>query len=168
VLDTFAAWSAVLEMGTPRVENRRDRHFTSLVHAALKASDASDAAARTCNLARSTSVHIEGWEVTEVEPGEELLPLNDADPRWPPIRLAVVGEAAPVAPSGLPRGSAGAADPLESLCGLGSDEPPLVEPPILIVEGETLAGEPSRADSPPPAQVRRHDYRHLFSRLRSG
>jgi type II secretory pathway predicted ATPase ExeA len=152
VLDNFAAWDDMFFRETPRVENRRDPGFSTLVQAAI---DASPVAASKFSAAEV---------VTDAESPQ------DASVAWPRLRLAVVSDNvsadsySPVAQSSPP--SAIRSETLASVLSAfaissGTDRTNLDESPIVIVEDDNAKNTPT-----PP--VRREDYRHLFSRLRSG
>jgi type II secretory pathway predicted ATPase ExeA len=153
VLDNFAAWDDMFHRDAPRVANRRDPGFSTMVQAAIEASP----------------VAVERFVVTSVtDVADAALP-----PSRPRLRLADVPEACaqePVAPpAGKPSSVTNATDALQSVLAAfttSQQEMPVVdcsldEHPMLVIEEDA----PQNA-SPPP--VRREEYRNLFSRLRSG
>jgi type II secretory pathway predicted ATPase ExeA len=195
VLDKFAAWSELLHPLTPRVENRRDVQFSAMVEAAsqsrpeaLNGLDDDVIAAPLPTLAppgecaeptpaaiERPSILIDGWEVTELEATEDAAKgVEDAD--WRPLRLAFADAPAEGSspweddasfPPTAPHEESNAADSKP-------DKVAAEEPPILVIEDDLAfdapAGIPAArlAAACPPGQVERHEYRRLFSRLRSG
>jgi len=169
VLDNFAAWDDMFRRETPRVANRRDPGFSSLVQAAIDAVPLSPIVSNTSSeLAAIGQFDLDEFEVNEVADLTDLAidelaidELEDSSDEstfdWPPLRLAVVSEAATQSPISPARDDLMAAfrfDDIKSQS-LGFDSP------VLIVEDEATPG-------PGKPPVRREDYRHLFSRLRSG
>jgi type II secretory pathway predicted ATPase ExeA len=168
VLDNFAAWDDTFRQLLPCVENRRDPGFSQRVQAAIEVS--TETVPGTC----STNVAGEHEELSEesfLTPSEVDDPSSpETDEAWPPLRLAIVSEPAPLQPIPLvPPGRKKMTRAVSHSCGsrppehlhetvpdtfFGAEE----EPPILLVEEEP---------SPQPP-VRRENYRNLFSRLRSG
>jgi type II secretory pathway predicted ATPase ExeA len=150
VLDNFAAWDDMFRRETPRVENRRDPGFSTLVQAAIDASPVS--------ATKYSAVEI----VTDIES------RNDASPAWPRLRLAVPPDAASADSLPSVEASPPSAIRSETLAGVLSafalnrevDPVEVDESPIVIIEDDS-----AKTTTPP---VRREDYRHLFSRLRSG
>jgi hypothetical protein len=150
VLDNFAAWDDMFRRETPRVENRRDPGFSTLVQAAIDASPVS--------ATRFSAAEI----VSDAEsPG-------DSAPAWPRLRLAVPPDHVSADSSPLVEASPPSAIRSETLASVLSafaitsdvDRSETGESPIVIVEDDN-----TKTPTPP---VRREDYRHLFSRLRSG
>jgi len=152
VLDNFAAWDDMFCRDVPRVENRRDPGFSTLVQDAIEASPVS--ASR--------------FVVTSSSAADEL-PIELLADR-PRLRLADVPDAtssdrlSPAATAG-PK-SPDRADSLGSVVSAFAshkvDEPGIEdENPVLVIEEDAPANS---LQSP----VRREEYRHLFSRLRSG
>jgi type II secretory pathway predicted ATPase ExeA len=199
VLDTFAAWDDMFHRATPRVENRRDPQFASLVQAAIDASPVVQA-----THARKVDSHADVFgDMDEfVDENADDNPAADAaeeessvDPSadWPPLRLAIVSEPVPlkpiplVAPNATTVTGTSAFDPVfpedaDAVDGWSTQvaAPLALTPrptkkyditsaaalpsaePILIIEDDL----PATPTGKPP--VRREEYRHLFSRLRSG
>jgi type II secretory pathway predicted ATPase ExeA len=129
VLDNFASWSELFDAGRPRVENRRDRQFATLVQQALDA----------------------------VGPVDEVDIPDEVDPRWPPIRLAVLRESMF---EGLPE----EVTPVLPHFDAFED----VDTPIVIVDDDEPSESSESNTSNPCPHVARWEYRRLFSRLRSG
>jgi type II secretory pathway predicted ATPase ExeA len=138
VLDSFAAWDDMFRRETPRVENRREPQFASLVQAALNA--APIPATSLADEPLKTGLAVD-------EMGRQAAPGDG-----PRLRLAVVCDSPSnasireVAPAEAPL------DPFD----IDPDDAPM-----LIVEDDPAPG----VDKSP---VRREEYRQLFSRLRSG
>ncbi|MCI0332931.1 MAG: AAA family ATPase [Planctomycetes bacterium] len=152
VLDNFASWDDMFRRELPRVENRRDPGFSTLVQAAIEASPVS----ATRFVVSSTAV-------------DDNLTCESPSNR-PRLRLADVPESTPCDHLSAATTSASqtpnSADALGSiLSAFASDTSATIEPidddPLLIIEEDA----PQSSAQPP---VRREDYRNLFSRLRSG
>jgi type II secretory pathway predicted ATPase ExeA len=153
VLDNFAAWDDMFHRDAPRVANRRDPGFSTMVQAAIEASP----------------VAAERFEVTSITDAVDTA----VPPSRPRLRLADVPESCTqesVAPPIVkPSSAASSADALqEVLAAFAADRQELPEVdcsfdehPMLVIEEDA----PQNAPSPP---VRREEYRNLFSRLRSG
>jgi type II secretory pathway predicted ATPase ExeA len=191
VLDNFAAWDDVFRREMPRVENRRDPGFATLVQSAIEAlpelfSYRTDTASLSVmpddefNSVESPAVVGEPTEDTcQGRPCDSLKVMSDTQSlaapiqpdgsRWPPLKLAVVSEPAPLTPIPLLPPS----KPMDEICAAfgnllttleinrGHNRKSAVESPMLVVEEDSPPG----SDNSP---VRRKSYRHLFSRLRSG
>jgi type II secretory pathway predicted ATPase ExeA len=139
VLDNFAAWDDMFRRDAPRVANRRDPEFATLVAAAIGAAPANVASQKSlgANLAFEFDVQsVAGAE----KPAESKIALAEVENCRPTLRIADVSDI-----------------PAREI-----SEVPLDENPVLIVEDDTTVPGPRR----PPA--RREEYRQLFSRLRSG
>ena len=197
VLDSFAAWDDMFHLATPRVENRRDPQFAALVQAAMDASPAEKRAV-TLNVDTRMDEPADDKNMSAenviVECVEEPAP-DEAAAEWPPLRLAIVSDPAPlqaiplVAPATTDTARAGAVagaiDPASPVDGVAQVWPAEVTArlaprprsvnvyditpadrldalPVLIIEDDL----PVVPATKPP--VRREEYRHLFSRLRSG
>jgi type II secretory pathway predicted ATPase ExeA len=139
VLDNYAAWDDMFGRDTPRVSNRREPQFATLVQAAVNASPVAAVGREDDRLDMKLAAD------------ETARPAAATDA--PRLRLAIVCD--------TPR--AGQTDGIAL-----ADESKLdqfdIEPnddPILVVEDDP---SPSAEASP----VRREEYRQLFSRLRSG
>jgi hypothetical protein len=180
VLDSFASWDDMFRRDVPRVQNRRDPGFASLVQSAISTADvgASPMATKAIATLRMADEDLDDAEI-ELESPKPTKPdsREDAAGDWPPLRLAVVSDV----PVNLPAlDKIAARDRVEStdwnvpLSGCeqrdtwsrsdsshtdSRDEFVHHEEPVLIVED----------DNPKPkSPVRREEYRNLFSRLRSG
>ncbi len=179
VLDNFANWDNMFRREAPRVQNRRDPEFASLVQAAITSAESPEgqAVATAPSLRMAPSVN-DGTaaDVETVTPrsGGEL-DRETAD--WPPLRIAVVSESSPnvvesdFAPTPAARPSTAWNLPHDESQTWPRQERSTAleqaahetltedEAPVLIVEDDTPA---------PKSPVRREEYRNLFSRLRSG
>jgi type II secretory pathway predicted ATPase ExeA len=149
VLDNFAAWDDMFRRETPRVENRRDPGFSTLVQAAI---DASPVAATKFSVPADAP---------------ESGPRTDSLPVRPRLRLADV----PDNSSDIPHDALAPVPVIhtDSLAGVlaafsvdkQTNQGVAAEPPVIVVEDDSR-----QTSSASP--VRREDYRNLFSRLRSG
>jgi hypothetical protein len=151
VLDNFAGWEDMFRHDVPRVENRRDPGFSTLVQAAIDASPVS--ASRF--VVSSTSAPTEPVQPVSTRPRLRLVDVPDTTSQGP---------TSPHEPLILKPASH--AESLESiLSAFASQKQDAAkaeqEAPVLVIEEDAAAGGPQ-----PP--VRREEYRHLFSRLRSG
>jgi hypothetical protein len=170
VLDHFAAWDDLFRRHLPRVENRRDPGFAALVQTAVDASlvlDVLSTDGEPAGLPRRDKPGGSPDQASETEPPVEA--FEDDGSSWPPLRLAVVSDPAPLQPIPLLApsaqvGTVGAAA-FESVAAFGlkkaARQARSTESPVLVIEEDA----PPRRTNPP---VRREEYRHLFSRLRSG
>ncbi len=175
VLDNFAAWDDMFRRDTPRVENRRDPGFATLVQAAIEAAPA-------CGRETIKSPQLAPWQEfdadevsadSESDVATDLLtdaPSHVEASKWPTLRLAVVSESAPIETIPLAAASVatnGAGDATFDLmrptidCHSTIDGPAVDETAVLVIEEDS---EPTRG----APVVRRGEYRHLFTRLRSG
>lgn len=142
VLDTFAAWDEMFRQNAPRVANRRDPGFATLVSAALEASDEESVSCRTQDAA---DLSFEFDLQTIIDSIRDIEAIDDkkiavARNGRPSLKIADVSEATSPAPAA----------------------PELEKDTVLIVEDDAPTPSPVK-----PA-VRREEYRNLFSRLRSG
>ncbi len=139
VLDNFAAWDDMFRRDAPRVANRRDPGFAALVEVALKAEPAGKRLRNSP--VDSSSPKVDRRDVVPKDSASRGTAELESNIDWPQLRIADVAEvhASPQIPLSWPDGD-----------------------PVLIVEEDAAI-----LDSPKP-QVRREEYRHLFSRLRSG
>jgi hypothetical protein len=179
VLDTFASWDEMFRRDVPRVQNRRDPEFASLVQSAISTADVDASRSITMPVAnlRMAEDDVDDAEI-ELESSEPTADSRPAAPSdWPPLRLAVVSDAPINLPTldkisgssrsestewNVPRGEYAERDSwsrsdsshAETSGQFASDEDP-----VLIVEDDNPA---------PKSPVRREEYRNLFSRLRSG
>lgn len=177
VLDAFAAWDDMFRRATPRVENRREPGFATLVRAALEAAAPAGESRRVDTPPLGVLRDDKADELTS-DAGDLLTRVADEAPagpdlddttNWPPLRLAVVSEAAPLnpvpllAPSTRVGGLGAAALAAMTAADItrGAGKPFAPEAPVLVVEEDGLPGQRGPA-------VRREEYRNLFSRLRSG
>jgi type II secretory pathway predicted ATPase ExeA len=177
VLDNFAAWDNMFRVGTPRVWNQRDPGFASLVQAAIEASPSFDPAfveVRTADLASTLAETTDSGVVNTVNNEGSAASKRASRPK---LRLAVVSESEPVQSSpsvtqigkytqavermllqnDLIGGSAG--DRSVSIV-RSHDVDQDNGNPVLVIDEEPAG--------PRPTTVRREEYRHLFTRLRSG
>ncbi len=142
VLDNFAAWDDMFRRDMPRVANRRDREFATLIEAAIAVAPKSEDhdENRTVDAAFEFGVlnHIDGCDDLAAETEPVML---QSDEGWPPLRIAETSDVTTTSPFPLP---------------LIDDDP------VLIIEEEAAVL------ASPKSPVRRGEYRHLFSRLRSG
>jgi type II secretory pathway predicted ATPase ExeA len=140
VLDNFAAWDNVFRHNTPRVANRRDPEFATLVGAAIQTAPAADSS----HACRAADWSFE-FDLQDIMFSKDELQTNitdspvDEETIWPPLRIADLSDAPTATPLALPEFDG---------------------KPVLIVEDDAapLAG--------PKSLVRREEYRNLFSRLR--
>lgn len=178
VLDNFADWDNMFRSAAPRVQNRRDPEFASLVQAALASSGSRDdrnvSAAVPLRMTQAESEEPPVAAVTTQIPSKKS---GRETAEWPPLRIAVVSEASPnilesdIAPTPAEQPSATWNVPQDESTTWSRQEIsatleqathetlPNEEEPVLIVEDDTPA---------PKSPVRREEYRNLFSRLRSG
>jgi type II secretory pathway predicted ATPase ExeA len=185
VLDNFASWDDMFRREAPRVQNRRDPEFSALVQAAISTADmnATSASATTGATFRMLTADIDELEIATMDLLPPTAPSVNDTTDWPPLRLAVVSDSAPLLhdpksafEESMRSSSAWAAERGEEET--EEDSPPAWsrqdsahdddiandanssdEHPVLIVEDDAIV---------PPAPVRREEYRNLFSRLRSG
>jgi type II secretory pathway predicted ATPase ExeA len=156
VLDNFAAWDDMFGRETPRVNNRRDPGFSSLVQAAIDASPVSP----------------NKFSVSELV--AEAAPSDDSSLAWPRLRLAEIADhshadspgPAATTPTAPTPAAAFNSDSLASVLsafaiGSSSEHVEDAESPVILIEDEAVRNTSTPA-------VRREDYRNLFSRLRSG
>jgi type II secretory pathway predicted ATPase ExeA len=189
VLDTFAAWDDLFRHELPRVTNRRDPGFAALVQAAMNTSPAAAPRAepgperlalapkggdRIENESEwSPDVESHGANPARIAEAANVDSADDSEhddaPLWPPLRLAIVSEPAPLNPIPLlppaARPDAVGAAAFESMATAalppGGRNKLRNEAPVLVIEDDAV---PPAKNSP----VRREQYRNLFSRLRSG
>jgi type II secretory pathway predicted ATPase ExeA len=182
VLDNFAAWDEMFRRQMPRVENQREPNFATLVGAAMgtaahESDDRDEAPFAEANDCREATIVLEdssgdGDEVAEFDlhDREDSAGEPEFAADWPPLRLAVVADPAPLQPIPLmpptKRVSAIGAAAMHTMTttlelNQGANRPAALETPVLVVEDDRT---PRRANP----QVRREEYRNLFSRLRSG
>jgi hypothetical protein len=142
VLDNFAAWDDMFRREMPRVANRRDPGFATLVEAAMQATSSNDFLpdyhAADLSFAFDLQNVFDAVEAVQSVPEEVV---QETDLTWPPLRIADVSDSPVAFPDSM---------------GSINDEP------VLIIEDDAPAPAPHK----PP--VRREEYRNLFSRLRSG
>jgi hypothetical protein len=197
VIDSFASFD-LQHIDVPRVANRRDPKFATLVKAAMDESvnaeglrqpitESPETEARPTSPRPPETEHdldepyeFGEFKVTEIRAPDMDHAADESGFHWPPIRLAFpeTTESDALPPS------SNFSDRLESQPDVSRDEmfaeAPNVfdysshdrfgadEPPVLVVEEDqpTECRGPTPASRPP--QVRRQEYRRLFSRLRSG
>jgi type II secretory pathway predicted ATPase ExeA len=216
VLDNFASFGEMFDVGTPRVENRRDAEFASLVRAAIDASgeeesswepprgypagsgekedieksleQVSDSPSEMHASAQPAIEASADYATTESQLTESDDPHDESDLHWPPIRLAFSQAADDQGADDIDEATSdwqadkdaepahASDDPLDlawpahvdAYPGRRYDDAIDGETPMIIVE-EDLDVESSVASfEPARPQVRRQEYRRLFSRLRSG
>jgi type II secretory pathway predicted ATPase ExeA len=142
VLDSFAAWDDMFRRDMPRVANRRDPGFATLVEAAMQSTAKSDFVpnyeAADLSFAFDLQNILDVVEEVDTAPKEVS---QEADLTWPPLRIADVSDSHATIPGRVHS---------------------IVDDPVLIIEDDAPAPAPQK----PP--VRREEYRNLFSRLRSG
>lgn len=180
VLDNFASWDNMFRHEAPKVQNRRDPEFATLVQQAISTAAADGNAGES----KPTALRMADTEAQDVPiktPAAASRAGNTSvreATEWPPLRIAVVSDLAPgtVESELLPSpanqaASAWTAFQDEVPAWSAEAAPTSVEPaakpetlveqegPVLIVEDDIPA---------PKSPVRREEYRNLFSRLRSG
>lgn len=163
VLDNFATWDSAQDVRSPRVENRRNRGFSTLVQQAIDAS-----AVEVCDPDTSRS------EPNRSTPSQPQRPGEDSSVQRPRVRLAVVPEPAPLRPIPVVTSAAdkqdSSATAAESMA-MDYDPQELLQTPdmgvsagkeedILVVDEES----DELAEADPTA--RSEKYWQLFSRLR--
>jgi type II secretory pathway predicted ATPase ExeA len=149
VLDNFAGWDDMFRRDAPRVENRRDPGFSTLVQAAVEA----------------TSMSSSRFVVSSSSAADE--PTHSASNR-PRLRLADVPDAPSIeklspAPATKSASRTPSLSSIISAFATHREDATAIESeaPLLVIEDDA----PQNGPQPP---VRREEYRHLFSRLRSG
>jgi type II secretory pathway predicted ATPase ExeA len=207
VIDTFASVSDMTRFGAPRVENRRDPDFASLVQAIIEAAPTPAptgiqraeevqtnrllATAVEFSLpATEESAHgpvdeVDANDMTDLRRQDAERFVDDFDSNWPPIRLVFSDESEtndtratswlPDNPGPIDEGrfddtaiEADWAGGEASAAEFSRDDFSLAGEPILVVE-EDEPDRPRHEPNPPSrSDVRRQEYRRLFSRLRSG
>jgi hypothetical protein len=142
VLDNFAAWDDMFRRDMPRVANRRDPEFATLVEAAMQTTASEDFLPnyQAAELTFAFDLQNIFDAIEEVEAAPEAAE-QESDLTWPPLRIADVSDS-PM--------------PFPEPAHINEDEP------VLIIEDDAPVPAPNK----PP--VRREEYRNLFSRLRSG
>ena len=179
VIDSFASWDDMFRREAPRVQNRRDPEFAALVHSAISTADVHQPVAPVSTAAtlRMLETGVDDYEIAIVDDPTPEPEADDSTAVWPPLRLAVVSDAAPMpaTPADLSRPSISrnAARAIEDappawsrndaahyddVADDSSNDAIIDEEPVLILEDDAV----------PKAPVRREEYRNLFSRLRSG
>ncbi|HVT29323.1 MAG TPA: AAA family ATPase [Lacipirellulaceae bacterium] len=139
VLDNFAAWEDMFRRDRPRVANRRNPEFATMIAAAMDAAPAKDLRQknRDANLSYEFDLRsVSGENDRDSAPDTAKLEADDR----PTIRIADLSDVS--APQ--------------------QADASVEEDPVLIIEDDSTV-PPARK---PP--VRREEYRQLFSRLRSG
>ena len=181
VLDNFASWDDMFRRDAPRVQNRRDPEFATLVQAAISKSDVSEAVAcaSTGAALRMLDADVDDYEIATLDLAVRKSLAADDKPNWPPLRLAIVSDSPSISPDHAASPAEATMSPTawnapqfeqaeDSLWSRGdsshsgsvADQAPADdEEPVLIVEDDNPA---------PHLPVRREEYRNLFSRLRSG
>jgi hypothetical protein len=151
VLDNFAGWDEMFRRDVPRVENRRDPGFSTLVQAAIEASPVSS----TRFVVTSSSMSDNPIEQVVHRPRLRLADVPDATTH------DQLSQSPSPASKSTSRGEA-LSSILSAFAGQKEATPAMEEDvPVLVIEDDA----PQKSPEPP---VRREEYRHLFSRLRSG
>ncbi|HEX4415217.1 MAG TPA: hypothetical protein VH107_16415, partial [Lacipirellulaceae bacterium] len=179
VIDSFASWDDMFRREAPRVQNRRDPEFASLVQSALSPAVASEleASPKSSAALRMLGADFDEFEIdTKKKPAVEMPRSSNDGADWPPLRIAIVPESTsgavdlgPAAPESHSRewnvpqprddGRSWTRRDAAPQVELTDDISPADGEAVLIVED----------DNPTPkSPVRREEYRNLFSRLRSG
>lgn len=142
VLDNFAAWDDMFRRDMPRVANRRDPEFSTLVEAAMQSTATNDFLPDYQAADLSFAFDLQNiYDVIEEIDAAPKEASQETDLTCPPLRIADLSDS-----------PAAFAEPMHAI----DDEP------VLIIEEDA----PTPAPHKPP--VRREEYRNLFSRLRSG
>lgn len=187
VLDNFASWDNMFRSEAPRVQNRRDPEFATLVQAAISSIDVSQtiACASTGTALRMLDTGCEEDEpraaavATKPQTTVAKAPATGRETvDWPPLRIAVVSDSPSIAAEkqavapAVPESAAWNAPQAEYASGStwtrteSAHSKPAVEDMVQYDEEPVLIVE---EDAPvPKSPVRREEYRNLFSRLRSG
>ena len=212
VIDNHASLGNMFSYGAPRVENRRDPEFTSMVRAAIDAASAAeernqptptdqleagdmdtdgvDELPLSVEHARSASPYdafpvideIEVFHPAQSQPPEPDDLIDEMDPHWPPIRLAFargLDAADEPTPDWEDRGQTDLSQPntddemewrsfRNMAAETAADAYGGTDELIMIVEDEHVEVSCVPTFESPRPQVRRQEYRRLFSRLRSG
>jgi hypothetical protein len=154
VLDNFAAWDDMFQRDVPKVENRRDPGFSTMVQAAIEASP----------------VSADAFVTTSTISGVDTAPSRQVD--RPRLRLADVPDGLAVDRCSSMQVAAPKASSAESLQNLlAAFSAAKVEAAVTVDVADELPVLVIEEDAPqnsPPPPVRREEYRNLFSRLRSG
>ena len=89
VLDSFASWDNMFRSEAPRVENRRDPEFATLVQAAISSADVSQsiACASTGSALRMLDTGCEDEEAHHAPAASKKAPTGRETVDWPPLRL---------------------------------------------------------------------------------
>lgn len=142
VLDNFAAWDDMFRRDAPRVANRRDPGFATLVEAAMQATATTEFLPDYAAADLSFAFDLQNiFDVVDEVGAASDDGAQETDSTWPPLRIANVSDSPATFPSAVH---------------------PIDDEPVLIIEDDAPAPAPHK----PP--VRREEYRNLFSRLRSG
>lgn len=154
VLDSYAAWDDMFRRDAPRVANRRDPGFATMVEAAIQATETTAISQNYHATDLSFEFDLQNLfgVVDEIAATADAL-AQEADATWPPLRIADVPDAIPALPElALP----------------AEDEPVLIIEDDVPTPAPPKAPAPAKAPASSKAPVRREEYRNLFSRLRSG
>ncbi len=142
VIDNYAAWDDMFRRDIPRVANRRDPEFATLVEAAMQATASTDFLPDYHSADLSFAFDLQNiFDVVDEVDNEPEETSREPDSTWPPLRIADVSDSPAIFP-----------EPVHAI----DDDP------VLIIEDDAPVPAPHK----PP--VRREEYRNLFSRLRSG
>lgn len=161
VLDTFAAWENVFGRTTPRVENRRDPGFASLVEAAIFCADRHDR--KLDDLSASTPPQGVGQPSNQVNTEQVRSTASTGNH----LRLAVVSDSPSFCESSVVEDFENHGRPSSQVWSVSTPasttSPEITktdDADLLVIEDDFLPK--------PAALVRRENYRDLFSRLRGG
>src|SRR5262249_49508945 len=140
VLDSYAAWDDMFRRDAPRVANRRDPGFATMVEAAIQATETTDILQnyQATDLSFEFDLQNLFGIVDEIAATSDEL-AQDADGTWPPLRIADVSDGIPAAP--------------ESAL-------PIDDEPVLIIEDDAPSPAPPKTPASPKAPVRREEYRN--------
>jgi hypothetical protein len=150
VLDNFAHWDDMFRHDVPRVENRRDPGFSTLVQAAMEASPYPG----NRFVVMGASAQAEPLQPVSARPRLRLADVPDAASQ-DRLSDSLCFESHPNRSTSLDSILSAFASVREEVATVESENP------VLVIE------EDSAQCGPQPA-VRREEYRNLFSRLRSG
>jgi hypothetical protein len=181
VIDSFASWDDMFHRDVPRVQNRRDPEFSSMLQSAIvpPATNEPVVTPKPSAALRMLGAEFDDFEVDAAKkPVVETSKSSNDAVDWPPLRIAIMPESTGLGDLGVtpPANEFHASDwnvPQSQGDGpswLRRDTVPQAELPSVhssVDEGEPVLivvdDNPGRK-----APVRREEYRNLFSRLRSG
>lgn len=154
VLDNFSGWDDIFNRSVPRVQNRRDPGFSTMVQTAIDSSPVSSSLFTVSNMPSEKEVSTTS---TADRPRLRLADVPDdrhAVPSTSTLKSIADLHTAKIDTSGI----------------LGTLEVEAVESPVATATEEpVLVIEDDIPHRPgPPSPVRREEFKNLFSRLRSG